>query len=147
MTTMGAVRFSMKSRKLSVAPDPIMMFGGSPMSVAVPPMLEATTMGSRIAMGARPICRAMPVAMGVTKITVVTLSRNADVMPVNHETSREATAGRPWVLTIRRPTDHSNAPVDLSTPTTVIMPASRKSTFRSMWRPAASNPMSLNGVR
>ena len=39
-TTTGAV-FLMKSKKLNLAALPIMIFGGSPINVAVPPMLDA----------------------------------------------------------------------------------------------------------
>ena len=49
----------MNERKLRFAPEPIMMFGGSPMSVAVPPMLEAMTIGMSSASGLRPIVRAI----------------------------------------------------------------------------------------
>ena len=41
MTTMAGARWMRKSTKSRPALEAIMMLGGSPMSVAVPPMLEA----------------------------------------------------------------------------------------------------------
>ena len=40
-TKTTGLRFITKSLNVRSTADPIMMFGGSPMSVAVPPMLEA----------------------------------------------------------------------------------------------------------
>ena len=50
----GAVRCSRKSPKVRPAPEPIMMLGGSPTSVAVPPMLEASASAMRNGMGLSP---------------------------------------------------------------------------------------------
>ena len=71
-------RFTMKSVKVrSVAPA-MMMFGGSPINVAVPPMLEAIT--SMITSGIGSISRASASrnVIGTTSRIVVRLSRNAD---------------------------------------------------------------------
>ena len=46
-TTMTGARFATKSLKLRSAAEPMMMFGGSPIRVAVPPMLEANTSAKR----------------------------------------------------------------------------------------------------
>ena len=45
-TTLTGARFSRKSRKVSPLAEPIRMFGGSPIKVAVPPMFEASTSAS-----------------------------------------------------------------------------------------------------
>jgi len=41
ITTMTGARLRRKSAKSSPDAEPMRMFGGSPMSVAVPPMLDA----------------------------------------------------------------------------------------------------------
>ncbi len=146
MIITGTVRFTTKSRKVRCAPEPIRMLGGSPMSVAVPPMFDAITMGSRNAIGGIASCSAICIAIGVTKITVVTLSASADRPPVNHVTSRITVRGSPRVPFISRATAQVNTPVDLRTPTTAIIDASRSSTFRSSARCDASSEMRCQGV-
>ncbi len=46
-TMMTGVRFTTNSLKLRCAAEPMMMLGGSPISVAVPPILEANTSANR----------------------------------------------------------------------------------------------------
>ena len=48
------VRFSRKSRKVSPLADPMRMFGGSPIRVAVPPMFEASTSARTNGIGREP---------------------------------------------------------------------------------------------
>ncbi len=122
----------------SCAAEPTMMLGGSPIRVAAPPMFEAMITGSRYTLGSSPSRAATPTAIGVTKITVVTLSRNADAMPVAQMSTDSTAAGLAGRSPSNRPTDHSNTPVALSTPTTAIIPASRKRTLRSSAAWAAS---------
>ena len=124
-----------------------MMFGGSPISVAVPPMFEAITIGSSNTSGRIFIRRAMPSAIGVTKITVVTLSRNADAMAVNQAMSVMTTSGCPRARRIRPATAHSKTPVVLSTPTTAIIDASSTSTLMSSASIVPSNDSRWNGVK
>ena len=52
-TIMMGPRWMMNSLNVSPADDAIMMFGGSPMSVAAPPMLEAKISVTRNGMGLR----------------------------------------------------------------------------------------------
>ena len=47
MTKMTGVRLRTKSLKVSPTCEPMMMLGGSPISVAVPPMLEAMISANR----------------------------------------------------------------------------------------------------
>ncbi len=54
----------MKLKNESPAPEPIRMLGGSPMSVAVPPMFEAMTIGSRSAAGRIAVVAAIRIAIG-----------------------------------------------------------------------------------
>ena len=137
----------MKSKNESPAPEPIRILGGSPMSVAVPPTLEAMTIGSRIAAGRIAVAAAIRMAIGYTKITVVTLSQTADNRPVNHTTMARTLPGRPRVRSMRRATAQSNTPVVLSTPTTAIIDASRSSTLRSSAWWAPSNVIRCQGVK
>ena len=59
------------------AADPMSRFGGSPMSVAVPPMLDASTAVMRYGTGETPKRRATDSVTGVMSSTVVTLSSMA----------------------------------------------------------------------
>ena len=56
----------------------MMMFGGSPISVAVPPMLLAITSAIRNGTGEVPSRSQISSVTGATSSTVVTLSRNAE---------------------------------------------------------------------
>lgn len=58
-------------------------FGGSPTGVAVPPTLEKMTIVIRMGTGFRPITSHNLIVTGVIRSIVVTLSRNADKIPVN----------------------------------------------------------------
>jgi len=147
MRRTGTVRLARKSRKLSPAAEPIRMLGGSPMSVAVPPMLDARIMGRRRTSGRRPTRRAMTSAMGVMKMTVVTLSTIAETAAVNQRMRARRRRTFPRARVTSRATDQPNTPVDLSTPTMAIIDASRKSTFRSSAAWASSKVMRCHGVR
>jgi len=71
-------RATTKSMKVRPAYEPIMMLGGSPMRVAVPPTLEARTRGIRRWRGLRPREMEISMATPVNSSMVVTLSRKAD---------------------------------------------------------------------
>ena len=93
-TTIGA-RLTMKSMNdRSVAPA-MRMFGGSPMSVAVPPMLEAMISMSTSGIGSMSSASASRNVIGTMSSTVVRLSRNAEstaVAPERHERDGERAA-------------------------------------------------------
>ena len=74
ITTTGPV-LTMKSAKLRPAALPIMMLGGSPMRVAVPPMLEAMIWESRKGTGLTSRIWVMAMVIGPISSTVVTLSK------------------------------------------------------------------------
>ena len=57
------------------------MFGGSPIRVAVPPMFEAKTCAIRYGNGETRSVRAIVSVTGVSRTTVVTLSRKAEQRP------------------------------------------------------------------
>src|SRR5258708_32681793 len=85
---------------------PISTLGGSPIRVAVPPMLAAITMGRKKAEPLILSRRAISDAIGKAKITVVTLSRIADSTPVNQMINRAARLGMPADRSSSRPTAH-----------------------------------------
>ena len=60
----------------------MMMLGGSPIRVAVPPTLEAKTSGIRKVMGLIFKVTAISMVTGIIRSMVVTLSRNADITAV-----------------------------------------------------------------
>ena len=95
-TTMGA-RLTRKSLKLSPARLAMMMFGGSPMRVAVPPMLEAIASARRNGIGDSPSRSHTSRVTGATSSTVVTLSSSADATAVMTTRSTMVAKGRPRV--------------------------------------------------
>ena len=60
----------------------MMMFGGSPMRVAAPPMFDASASAIRYGAAARPSFWQTTIVTGATSMTVVTLSRNGDATAV-----------------------------------------------------------------
>jgi hypothetical protein len=66
-----------KSRNVNPAAEPMMMFGGSPMSVAVPPMFEESTTHMSIGTGLMLRASHTSSAAGAVSSTVVTLSNSA----------------------------------------------------------------------
>ena len=77
ITTTTGARLTRKSPKSSPAAEPMRMFGGSPMRVAVPPMFEAKIWLIRYGKGETLSVRAIESVTGVSRTTVVTLSRTA----------------------------------------------------------------------
>lgn len=77
MNATGAI-LARNSPKPRPAADPMRMFGGSPTSVAAPPILDARISLMRYGIGETPRTPAMYRVTGAMSTTVVTLSRNAD---------------------------------------------------------------------
>ena len=75
--TIGA-RLTMKELKLSPVAPAMMMFGGSPISVAVPPMLEAITSMISSGIASMSSASASRKVIGATSRIVVRLSRKAE---------------------------------------------------------------------
>jgi len=126
ITGMASVRI--KLLKLSPLAAPIKIFGGSPMSVAVPQMLLARITGIINAIGFILMIRVIWIAIGVMRMTVVTLSRNAESIAVvitNSVTSRARFHLE--TLNILR-ASHSKTPVSERTHTTIIIPVSNQIT-------------------
>jgi hypothetical protein len=110
---------------------PMMMFGGSPMSVAAPPMLEEKTSATRNGTGLMASRSQTSSVTGATSSTVVTLSRNAEATAVMSTSRTMIRRGEPFARLAAQIAVYSNTPVLRSTPTMIIMPRSRKTTSQS----------------
>ena len=87
MSTTAGASYRMKSKNENPAADPIMMLGGSPMSVAVPPMFDARISVMKNGMGLTSSSLHTVSVMGPMSSTVVTLSRNAESTAVRARTA------------------------------------------------------------
>ena len=110
----------------------MMMFGGSPTSVAVPPMLEA--IASAIRNGATGTASRSHTknVTGAISSTVVTLSSTADAAAVTTTRIVITRNGRPRARLAAQIATYSNAPVRWITATISIIPNSKKMTFQSI---------------
>ena len=81
ITTPG-VRLNRKSLNPSPAYEPMRMLVGVPMSVLIPPTLEANTSGMSSAIGLRPNVSAIWIVIGAMSSMVVTLSSSAEATAV-----------------------------------------------------------------
>ncbi len=115
-----------------------MMLGGSPMSVAVPPMFDAMTSPRKNGTGCRFRRRQRVRVTGPTKSTVVTLSRKADRQAVSTMSRAMMRHGRPRAARAQRMARYSKTPDCLTTATNSIMPSSTPRVFRSTWSMACS---------
>ena len=132
MNTTAEPVFTMKSIKLRPACEPIMIFGGSPMSVAVPPMLEDKICVSRNGTGSNPRMPVMAMDIGPTSRTVVTLSRNALSTAVSSANSSMIFHGLPFASLADLMATYSNSPEFFTTATNSIMPTSTPIVPKSM---------------
>ena len=136
----------MKSMKGRPAATPTMTLGGSPISVAVPPMLAAITIGIANAHTDIRRLRAAFDTTGAMNSTVVTLSAKADSTAVATMTVFASSFDRPRAQATMRAFSQSKTRVPIRTETIAIMLPSRKMTFQSTARTAVSNSMMCSGV-
>ncbi|TDV44245.1 hypothetical protein CLV71_114155 [Actinophytocola oryzae] len=128
ITTIGAM-WTRKSLNVSPARLPMMMFGGSPINVAAPPMFDASTLAIRNGTGSMSSWSHTNNVTDATNRTVVTLSRNADAVAVISTSSTITRNGEPLARLAAQIAVYSNTPVRRSTPTMIIIiPSSRKMT-------------------
>lgn len=120
-----------------------MMFGGSPIRVAAPPMLHAITSAIRYGTTGTPSLVQTAIVTGAISRTVVTLSSHADRNAVAKIRSTISRYGRPCDRLAAQIATNSNSPVRLRTETISIMPSSRKMTFQSI--PATSEKNACSG--
>ena len=129
----------MKSANVKPAAEPIMILGGSPISVAVPPMLDAMISMRKYGIGLISSSLQMVSVMGPIRSTVVTLSSTAESTAVSSTNKTMIFHGSPLasfaVLTAR----NSNMPDSRTTATNSIMPNSTPSVLKSICEIAVSN--------
>lgn len=125
MMITGTARVVMKLLKLNPDAAQMRIFGGSPMSVAVPPILLAKMTGIMSAIGFILMMREIWRATGVIRITVVTLSRNADRTDVVITNKVTSFARFPPEILKSFSASHSKIHVSDNTQTMIIIPVSR----------------------
>ncbi|OPZ90872.1 MAG: hypothetical protein BWY73_01228 [candidate division TA06 bacterium ADurb.Bin417] len=130
----------MKALKPRPAALPIMMLGGSPIRVAVPPMLEAMASAIRKGIGSSSSESAIRMVTGAMSSTVVTLSRKAEIRAVMAGKKSRISSGLPRAALAERMARYWKRPVFLATATTSIMPTSRKMVFQSIAAKASAWP-------
>ena len=130
-TAIGS-EWTRKSLKVSPPRLAMMMFGGSPIRVAVPPMLEANTSEIRYGAGEQPEPRADRERDRRDQQHVVTLSRTGETAAVTRISSVSSRAGGPRDVRAAQRARNSKSPVCLRIPTITIIPKSRKMTFQSI---------------
>ena len=99
-------RLTMKALKESPVAPAMMMFGGSPISVAVPPMFEAMISMITSGIGSMSSASASRNVIGTISRTVVRLSRNAEstaVVAARLKTHRQRAAARELAGADREP--------------------------------------------
>ena len=129
--TTGA-RFHRNAPNPSPAAEPMRMLGGSPISVAVPPMLDARICAIRYGAGEIPRRRETERVTGVISTTVVTLSNSAETTAVTRARIRSSRIGWPADTTTDRIASHSKNPVRPRIDAMIIIPTSRKMTLKSI---------------
>ena len=127
----SGARLTRKSLKLSPDRLAMMMLGGSPINVAVPPMLEAIASAIRNGIGGTPSRSHTSRVTGATSSTVVTLSSSAEATAVITISITITANGRPRARLADQIARYSNTPVCLTMLTMIIIPSSRKMTFQS----------------
>ena len=114
--------FRMKSTKLSFAALPIIILGGSPIRVAVPPMLEAIIWVMMYGTGLTLRILVIANVIGPTRSTVVTLSNSPDKTAVMITNVTIMGHGRPFASFAALIAIYSKIPEFLTTATKSIIP-------------------------
>ena len=127
-----------KSANERPAAEPIMMLGGSPMRVAVPPMLEAMISARKNGRGSRSSRRQTVTVMGPMSRTVVTLSSRAESTAVRQTKSTITSQGLPFARRAHLMARYSKSPDSFTTATKSIMPRRTPSVLKSTCSIAAS---------
>ena len=113
------------------AAEPIIIFGGSPIRVAVPPIFDAKI--SVINNGTGLISSSLAIAKvtGIIRITVVTLSKNADAIAVNKAKQQRIVFGCPLVFFNISFATQLNIPLLVAILTIIIIDTSKNITLKS----------------
>jgi len=117
--------FTIKSINVKCPNEPIMMFGGSPISVAVPPILEAKTVAIMYGTGLSLSFEVIDISIGTINRTVVTLSRKAERKAVSSVNVRIIFKGSPLVIFKAIEERIEKNPLSIKTETIIIIPIRR----------------------
>ncbi|KAF5028425.1 hypothetical protein DSECCO2_659160 [anaerobic digester metagenome] len=147
MTTTTGASIDKKSRKDRWAALPIMMLGGSPIKVAVPPMLEARISVIKKGTGFTLSIWQMVMVMGPTRRTVVTLSRKADKTAVTTIKAIIMRQGSPLAIFAALMAMYSKRPDSFTTATKSIMPNNTPKVPKSMASMPSSKEMIPERIR
>jgi len=132
ISKMQGIMLMMKSRNpTSLKELPMMMFGGSPMRVAVPPMLLRMTSEIRYGRGSTPRIPHISIVTGAINSMVVTLSKKALATAVRRHSNTMRRQKDPVDDTNRRTASHSKTPVWESSPTITIIPNNKPKVLHS----------------
>ena len=110
-----------------------MIFGGSPIKVAVPPIFDARTSVIKNGTGSVSNSFAITKVIGIISTTVVTLSRKADAIAVNAANANKTVLGCPFVNFNKFNAIHLKTPLRLAICTIIIIPISKKITSKSTY--------------
>ena len=130
-TTIGALTM-MNWAKESPASEPIIMFGGSPISVAVPPMFDIMISTRRNGTGLMSSVLHSMIVIGPMSKTVVTLSRKAENTAVITANAIMMSHGLPLQAFADLMATNSNRPDSLTIATNIIMPHNTPSVLKSI---------------
>jgi hypothetical protein len=121
----------MKSMKSRCAFEAIMILGGSPISVAVPPMFDAMAQEIRYGRGSTSRASAIRIVTGTIRSTVVTLSSKALRTAVTVAKIASILKGSPFPHLALFIAMYSNTPVGLMRFMMTIIEIRRNMTFQS----------------
>ena len=110
----------------------MIIFGGSPMRVAVPPIFEANISVIKYGTGSISSCLAMANVTGIIKITVVTLSRKALAIAVKTANATKIRIGLPPVCFSNSFAIKLNIPLCAAICTITIIEISKNITLKSI---------------
>lgn len=132
ITTTGNHRFVINALNDRLAYEPIIIFGGSPISVAAPQRFEAIIIGITNLVGFISNIFAIDIATGTIRNIVVTLSRNAESTAVIKKNEKKSITILPLDNSKSLTASHSNTRVCDSTHTIIIMDTRRAITSPSI---------------
>ena len=121
-----------KALKPRPACEPIRMLGGSPISVAVPPTLEAKTSANKNGKGGSSSSSAMTSVTGTIKSTVETLLSTAESIAVASWSISKMPAGLARTRCTDQMARYWKSPERREIETRIIMPARRPIVFQSI---------------
>src|SRR5277367_15223 len=131
MITIGAM-FTRKALNDRALRAPMMMFGGSPTSVAAPPTLEANTSAINIGTGLMSSASQTSKVTGAISNTETTLGSTAEASAITSISSNMMRTGEPLARLTAQMATYSNTPVWRRMLTIIIIPSIRKMTSQSI---------------